>query len=174
MTPRLSAFIAASLDGYIATRDGKLDWLTSAALPEEDYGYGAFIASVDAVAMGRGTYDFIADVEPWPFGGKPVFVFTHRPPAPREGVTFWAVDPREALGHWRDAGLDRVYVDGGQLISAFLAEGLVDDLALTIVPYLLGEGLPLFHPHTGETRLKLLQSEAFPSGMVTLSYVREA
>lgn len=78
--PRLSVFIACSLDGFIASSDNSLNWLEDAADPEEDYGFEAFMTSVDAVAMGRGTYDFIADVEPWPFGDKPVFVFTHRPP----------------------------------------------------------------------------------------------
>ena len=70
---RLSVFIASSLDGYIATRDGSLAWLEEAAKRAEDYGYEAFLNSVDALAMGRGTYDHIAHLEPLPFGGRPVF-----------------------------------------------------------------------------------------------------
>lgn len=172
LVTRLSVFIASSLDGFIAAKDGSLDWLDDAARADEDYGYDAFIGTVDALAMGRGTYDYIAHLDPLPFGDRPVYVFTHRPPEPRPGVTFWQPTPREALAHWSDRGLGRVYVDGGRLISAFLAEGLIDDLLLTKVPILLGDGIPLFHPMpvTGHLRLDGVQS--WPSGMVNLAYSR--
>lgn len=170
--PRLSVFIACSADGYIATSDGDLGWLEAAARPDEDYGWEGFIASVDGLAMGRGTYDHLAGPDPWPFTGKPVFVFTHRPPAPRDGVTFWSVDPRHAVAAWTELGLRRVYVDGGRLISAFLAERLVDDLTITVVPLLLGEGLRLFHGHSAATSLLLQRVRSFPSGMVSLEYTR--
>ncbi|MBK9737953.1 MAG: hypothetical protein IPO93_00190 [Actinobacteria bacterium] len=88
MVPRVSVFIASSLDGFIATRDGSLAWLEAAAKEDEDYGFDAFLSSVDALAMGRGTYDHIAHLDPLPFGDRPVYVFTHRPPAPRPRVTF--------------------------------------------------------------------------------------
>jgi dihydrofolate reductase len=171
-TTRLSVFIASSLDGYIATRDGSLEWLDGAARSDEDYGYEPFLDSVDALAMGRGTYDHIAQLDPMPFGGRPVFVFTHRPPPPRDGVTFWQESPQSALALWRNAGLGRVYVDGGNLISQFLAQGLIDDLVLTKVPVLLGEGLPLFHPIPVTTELRLESVKSWPSGMVNLSYSR--
>lgn len=169
---RLSVFIASSADGYIATLDDRLDWLESAAAPDEDYGFDAFLASVDALAMGRGTYDHIAAVDPLPFGAREVYVFTHQPPAPRAGVTFWARTPLDALAYWEEQGYERVYVDGGSLISAFLAEGLIDDFALTRVPLLLGAGRPLFHPIACTTALHLDDVSVFPSGMVTLRYSR--
>jgi len=169
---RLSVFIASSLDGYIATRDGNLAWLEEAARRDEDYGFEAFLDSVDALAMGRGTYDHIAHLDPLPFGNRPVFVFTHRPPAPRDGVTFWQESPRAALARWTAMGLGRVYLDGGRLISDFLAEGLVDDLALTKVPVLLGDGLPLFHPIGVSTSLRLESVQSWPSGFVNLTYSR--
>jgi len=169
---RLSVFIASSLDGYIATRDGSLAWLEEAARSDEDYGYASFMESVDALAMGRGTYDHIAHLDPMPFGGRPVFVFTHRPPPPRAGVTFWQQSPRAALDRWTASGLGRVYVDGGALISEFLADGLVDDLVLTKVPVLLGDGLPLFHPMAVGTGLRLDGVRSWPSGLVNLSYSR--
>jgi dihydrofolate reductase len=84
-TTRLSVFIASSLDGYIATGDGSLIWLEQAASSDEDYGYSSLLESVDALATGGGTYDYIAHVDPLPFDGRPVFVFTHHPPPPREG-----------------------------------------------------------------------------------------
>jgi dihydrofolate reductase len=169
---RVSVFLAASLDGYIATADDDLSWLEAAARPDEDYGYDAFLATVDALAMGRGTYDHIADLDPLPFGNRPLYVFTHRPPAARPGVTFWELTPRDALRQWESAGLTRVYVDGGRLLSAFLDEGLVDDLQITAVPLLLGGGRPLFHPLSAPTQLVLEDVQAFPSGMVNLRYRR--
>jgi dihydrofolate reductase len=169
---RLSVLIASSLDGYIATRDGSLAWLEEAARSDEDYGYEAFLDSVHALAMGRGTYDHIAHLDPLPFGSRPVFVFTHRPPAPRNGVTFWQESPRAALGRWTAMGLVRVYVDGGRLISDFLAQGLIDDMILTKVPVLLGDGLPLFHPIGVSTALRLESVQSWPSGFVNLTYSR--
>jgi dihydrofolate reductase len=169
---RLSVFIASSLDGYIATREGSLAWLEETASSDEDYGYESFLQSVDALAMGRGTYDHIAHLDPLPFGGRPVFVFTHRPPGPREGVTFWQESPRAALDRWSRMGLGRVYVDGGTLISDFLAQGLIDDLVVTKAPLLLGEGLPLFHPIPVSTQLRLESVQSWPSGFVNLTYSR--
>ncbi|HVQ17604.1 MAG TPA: dihydrofolate reductase family protein [Actinomycetes bacterium] len=170
--PRLSVFIASSLDGYIATLDGDLGWLESAARADEDYGYEIFLADVDALAMGRGTYDHIAHLEPLPFGDRPVFVFTHRPPADRSGVTFWQETPESAVDKWSTLGLNRIYVDGGNLISDFLAVGLIDDMVLTKVPLLLGQGLPLFRPMAVTTGLRLVGVRSWPSGMVNLSYAR--
>ena len=168
----LSVFIASSIDGYIASEDGSLEWLEAAARPDEDYGYQAFLESVDALAMGRGTYDHIAHLDPLPFGDRPVHVFTHRPAPPRPGVTFWAVPPRRALAHWEDAGLHRVYVDGGQLISAFLAEGLIDDMVLTTAPILLGAGRPLFLPTAASATMELVDVRSWPSGFVNRTYRR--
>ncbi len=167
---RVSVFIAVSLDGYIATRDGSIAWLEEAASSAEDYGYESFMGTVDALAMGRGTYDHIAYLDPLPFGARPVFVFTHHPPPPRAGVTFWQESPSRALERWNAMGLGRLYVDGGALISQFLRDGLIDDLVLTTVPILLGDGLPLFHPLPVSTQLRLEDVQTWPSGFVNLTY----
>jgi len=168
--PLISVYIAASLDGYIARPDGSLDWLHAAASPDEDYGYESFLSGVDALAMGRGTYDHIAHIDPLPFGGKPVYVFTHRDSEPREEVTFWSVDPAVALTRWTELAYARVYVDGGVLIDAFMRAGLIDELTITVAPVLLGEGIPLFHAGVDQTALELVDSSTFPSGMVQLRY----
>jgi dihydrofolate reductase len=176
---RLSAFIASSIDGYIADSAGELDWLDECAREGEDYGYERFIATVDALAMGRATYDFIAHLDPLPFGDRPVFVFTHRQPPARSGVTFWDASPAQAVQRWEADGFERVYVDGGQLISAFLREGLIDDMLLTTAPVILGSGSPLFVPvedaavrHQPLARMRLLETQQFPSGMVNRRYER--
>jgi dihydrofolate reductase len=169
---RLSVFIASSLDGYIASSDDKLDFLDGAVREGEDYGYDSFIADVDALAMGRGTYDFIAEIDPLPFGGRALYVFTSHPPQPRAGVEFVQWSPNEALEHWKERGLQHIYVDGGNLISRFLAAGLIDDMVLTTAPVLLGSGRPLFAPIEATSKWSLDAVEHFPSGMVNRHYSR--
>ena len=168
--PRISVFIAQSLDGYIATDDDSLDWLTDAAAPGEEYGFDAFLAGIDLVAMGRSTYDVISGVQDLPYGNRPVQVFTTRHADPRAGFEFVARSPLEAVERWEGLGIRSVYVDGGSLVSQFLAAGLVDDLTLTVVPVLLGSGKRLFHRITAQTPLRLVGSEVFPSGIVQLRY----
>lgn len=168
----LVVFCATSLDGYIASDDGTIEWLERSGSPDEDYGFDAFLASVDALAMGRATYDHIAHLDPLPFGDRPVYVFTHRPPAPRDGVQFVSWTPDEAVEHWSAAGFARVYVDGGRVISDFLAAGHIDEITITTVPLLLGRGRPLFHPIDRATPLRLVSTRAWPSGMAQATYAR--
>jgi dihydrofolate reductase len=169
--PRISVYIAHSVDGYIADADGSLDWLFRLA-GTEDYGHAEFMADIDGLAMGRGTWDFIAEEPDLPFEGRPVHVFTHREATPRDGVTFWSRSPAQAVAEWQAAGLKHVYVDGGRLISEFLAAGLVDHLTLTVVPVLLGAGSRLFHEIDVTTPLRLVSSTPYRSGLVMLRYDR--
>ena len=170
--PRISVFIARSVDGYIATDDDSLDWLMAAGVEGEDYGFDSFLTDVDVVAMGRSTYEFIKDFPELPYGNRPVHVFTTRDPGPRGGFEFYARTPVDAVQHWRAQGVGHVYLDGGTLISQFLDAGLVDDMTLTSVPVLLGSGKPLFHRIERATPLRLVGSQVFPSGMVNLRYER--
>jgi dihydrofolate reductase len=164
--PQVSVYIATSLDGYIATVDDRIDWLEEFSDPTEDYGYAAFLSDVDALAQGRGTYDVVAALDPLPFGGRPLFVFTHRMPAARPGVTFWSRSPEAAVSEWSDMGLRHVYVDGGRLVSDFLDAGLVDTITITTLPVLLGDGLPLFHAIARRTPLRMADQKRWPSGVV--------
>lgn len=170
--PRISVFIAQSLDGYIATDDDALDWLMAAGSADEDYGFDAFLADVDLVAMGRSTYDFIAGMDDLPYGSRPVQVFTTRDHDRRDGFEFVAMTPSAAVARWEEQGVRHVYVDGGTLIGQFLEAGLVDDLTITVVPLLLGSGKPLFHRIAVSTPLRSTGTQAFASGMVQLRYER--
>jgi dihydrofolate reductase len=174
--PRISVFVAQSLDGYIADENGALDWLVAAAVDGEDYGYDAFMSDVDALAMGRGTYDVVAGLAELPYGDRPVYVSTTRHVDARDRVVAWSCTPQEAVVAWEAAGLRHVYVDGGILIAAFLDAGLVDDLTITVVPLLLGSGIRLFPPVEVRTRLRLESATSHPSGMLGLRYtvVRDA
>lgn len=171
--PRISVFAAVSLDGYLATVDDDLGWLEAAGDPDDDHGFDELVESVDAVAMGRRTWDHIAGFEHLPYKDRPIVVFTHRPPATaRPLVTFWERSPRDAVAEWEDLGYRRVYVDGGELVSSFVALDLVDDLTITVVPILLGDGRPLFHPTDRQLPLEFVNARSFDSGLVTVRYRR--
>ncbi len=168
--PRCSAFLAVSLDGFIARPDGGLDWLARFETSGEDYGYPEFLASVDALVVGRRTYDAVLAFPEWPYAGTRVVVLTHRPPAPRGDETFASGTPGEVIEALTAAGARRVYVDGGATVSSFLRAGLVDDLTLSVIPVLLGEGIRLFQPPLAERALALRDARSFPSGLVRLRY----
>ncbi len=163
-----SVFIAASLDGFIARRDGSLDWLARVELAGEDYGYAKFAGSVDALVMGRGTYDTALGFGAWPYAGKRVIVMTHRPAERREGVELFAGTAEQLCTRLAADGVRRAYVDGGAIIRQFLAAGLIDDITLSIVPVLLGDGIRLFGD--AEVNLELDSVERWSSGLAQLRY----
>lgn len=170
--PRCSVFIATSLDGFIARPDGSLDWLDAVQRPGEDYGFQAFFEQVDALVLGAATYRVVLGFEgPWPYGSKRVVVLTHHPPpASRAGETFFAGEPAAVLDALAAEGVRRVYVDGGAVVSQFLAAALVDDLTVSVVPVLLGDGVRLFQGRLPERTLALESSRTFPSGLVQSVY----
>lgn len=142
-------FIATSLDGYIARADGRIDWLPLEADPGEDYGYHAFMESVDGLVMGRNTFETALGFGEWPYR-KPVVVMsrTLAGSGPRADlkakVEISRQSPRQLMDELAARGWRRVYVDGGMVIQSFLREGLIADIVLTRIPILLGEGRPLF------------------------------
>ncbi len=173
--PRCSVFIASSLDGYIARADGSLDWLSIVEREGEDYGYREFLGAVDALVMGRKTYDTVLGFDEWPFAGKRCIVLTHaRPTSPRADEEFASGAPAALLEQLGRQGVRRVYVDGGAVIRQFLAAGLVDDLTLSVIPVLLGGGIRLFDTdprcRAPAASLRLSSARNFESGLVQLRY----
>lgn len=175
MLPEAHVFIATSLDGYIAGPDGGIDWLTGLPVPVgEDHGYAAFMAGIDAILMGRGTLEKALEFDTWPHA-LPVTVLSRRltaadlPAALREWVRIRDCDPRAALERLARDGIRRVYVDGGQVISACLREGLIARLTITRVPVLLGRGLPLFGD-CGAHRLRHVETRVWSHGFVQSVY----
>ncbi len=168
--PQCSAFLAASLDGFVARPGGGLDWLKAVEAPGEDYGFAEFFASVDTLVVGRRTYDVVLGFPEWPYGGKRVVVLTHRPAAARRDETFASGTPEAVVASLAAAGARRIYVDGGATVSSFLRVGLLDDLTLSVVPVVLGDGIRLFLPPLPERTLALREARAFPSGLVRLRY----
>ena len=163
-------FIATSLDGFIARRDGSIDWLSIVETPGEDYGYATFFAGVDALILGRRTYDTVIGFPAWPYDDKRCVVLTHNPPASRHGERFHTGPPAPMLAQLHADGVRRVYVDGGAVIQLFLREGLIDDITLSIIPVVLGDGIRLFDGGGPGRRLRLQESRAFASGLVQVMY----
>ncbi len=166
--PRTSTFVGVSLDGFLARPDGSLDWLT----PYEghEHGYTAFFASIDTLVIGRKTYDFVQTMSAWPYGDRRCVVMTHRAIASAHGERAYAGEPAALLAELEAEGARHVYVDGGAVIRAFLAAGLLDELTLTIVPCLIGEGLPLFGGVALESGLVLAEVKSFGDRLAQLHY----
>ena len=138
-----AVFIATSLDGYIARPDGGIDWLTDRADAVGETGYDAFWAGIDCMVMGRGTYEKARSFDSWPYTGRPVLVLSSRLADGDDRVRVVG-DVPGAVDAIVASGAGRVYVDGGRVVTAFLAAGLVQELTITTAPVLLGAGLPLF------------------------------
>ncbi|MFG1707372.1 dihydrofolate reductase family protein [Nonomuraea sp. M3C6] len=169
-----SVFIGTSLDGFIARADGDLGWLTSRGeAAGGDLGYQEFADGIDTVVMGRGTYEPGLTYDLWPHEGKHVAVLSttlEEGADPR--VTVYR-DLDRLLRGLAERGTKSVYVDGGQVIRAFLRAGLIDEITITTVPVLLGTGLPLFGPLGGDVPLVHLSTRVFGAGVVQSTYAVE-
>jgi dihydrofolate reductase len=168
--PRVVLYIATSLDGFIADPDGGVDWLFAAG----DYGYPDFIAAVEAVVMGRATYDQMPEFGPWPYADKRAYVFTHVPPAaPHAPAAFVSGDPAPLVDELRRTCTGDVWlIGGGRLVERFRERGLIDEYRLFVHPVLLGAGRPLFPGAPPREWLRLVEARPYPDGLLELRYVR--
>jgi dihydrofolate reductase len=168
---KASVFIATSLDGFIARPNGDLDWLPPGG--GEEHGYDAFIATVDALVIGRKTFETVLAFDTWPYGEKPVFVLSTRPlaPAPSEAVVErMSGAPAEIVSQLGARGVEHVYVDGGITIQRFLQAGLIQRLTITRIPVLLGAGIPLFGALERDVVLRHVGTRQYASGLVQSEY----
>jgi dihydrofolate reductase len=168
-----SVFIATSLDGFIARADGALDWLPGDEV--EPHGYDEFMATVDALVMGRKTFETVMSFPDWPYGTKPVVVLTSTPTtldAPPGAVcTMINATPEEVVDRLAEQGMTHLYIDGGVTIQRFLAAGLIQRVIITRVPVVLGSGIPLFGPIAHDVRFAHVATRVFASGLVQSEYV---
>lgn len=171
-------YIATSLDGYIAAADGGLDWLMSVPNPEQsDYGYAAFIEGMDALVMGRNTFETIMGFEgEWPYD-KRVFVLSNSLSEVPESMTDKAEMVSgplpELVRALNGRGYNNLYIDGGRTIQSFLAGDLLDEMIITQIPILLGDGIPLFGHHEQQLHFELAGVEHFSNGIVQCRYLRD-
>lgn len=173
MSVKVSVYIATSLDGFIARKDGSLDWLPVPTEGGEDFGYAAFMSTVDNIVMGRNTFEKVFSFGGWHYDKK-VIVLTSRDltltPDLTDKVEALHLSPRELIQELELRGVRHIYLDGGVTIQRFLREGLVNEMIITTIPILIGEGLPLFGALEKDINLELLNSRSFTNGFVQKSY----
>lgn len=168
----VSVFIGTSVDGFIARPNGALDFLPEGG--GEPHGYNEFMASVDALVIGRNTFETVLAFPEWPYGTKRVVVLSSRPldfSAARGAVIEqMAGSPAEIVSNLAKTGAHNLYVDGGITIQRFLRAGLIQRLIITRVPVLIGEGIPLFGALPRDLRLHHVATQHYPSGLVKTEY----
>jgi dihydrofolate reductase len=176
---KISVYIATSLDGFIAREDGDIEWLHNSGHGEmdegEDFGYEKFMSTVDALVMGRKTYEKVLSFGgDWPYGKNPVFVLSTSgvkiPDAISETVSSLSGSPQKIVKQLEKLGYQHIYLDGGLTIQKFLEAGLVDEITITKIPVFIGNGIPLFGPLSKDIKLKHVQTEAFNNGFAQSRY----
>ena len=168
---KASVFIGASADGFIARANGDLDWLPA---DPEPHGYDEFIASVDAIVIGRKTFETVLAFDAWPYGDKRVVVLSSSS-IDFSGIVGGVVEqmggePADVVAQLTATGVQHAYIDGGITIQRFLREGLIQRLIITRVPVLIGDGIPLFGTLPHDVRLRHVATREYPSGLIQTEY----
>ena len=169
---KASVFVGTSLDGFIARANGDLDFLEAGG--GEPHGYDEFIATVDALVIGRKTFETVLTFGSWPYGNKPVVVLSTRPLAPTPPgamVERMSGAPADIVSQLAARGIGHIYVDGGITIQRFLEAGLIHRLIITRVPVLIGGGIPLFGAVPRDIPLKHVATRHYASGLVQSEYL---
>ncbi|WP_417388712.1 dihydrofolate reductase family protein [Gimesia sp.] len=178
---KTSIYIATSLDGFIARKDGALDWLPGIDSTDtpggEDYGYHEFMDSIDVLIMGRKTFETVLSFDTdWPYGNKRMVILSSQPvsiPSDlSDRVESSAMNPIKLIEKLSADGFQHAYIDGGITIQSFLNAGLIDELIITRVPVLIGSGISLFGTLEADIRLQHLQTQSYPNGLVQSRYRR--
>ena len=173
---KCSVYIATSVDGYIATPDGGVDWLHTAGnmaadMGNEDMGFRDFMYSVDCMIMGRKCMEMISNMnltpEQWIYGDMPIFVLSNtvkETPDNLQGkVEMYSGDINELVSKLEKSGYTHAYIDGGTTITSFLNHGLISEMTITKAPILLGEGIPLFGKIHKRLKLENTEVKSFPN-----------
>ena len=168
-------YIAQSIDGYIAADDGGVDFLSCVEEDGEDYGYFDFYKSVDAVIMGANTYEQILGFGDFPYPDKPCFVFTSKEYKVHDHVTFVKDEPHKWFENQKHENSNRYWLVGGSaLVKTFHDLGLIDAFIISIVPTMLGFGIPLFQAHKTSEIYTMKDVKSYPSGLVQIVYERKS
>lgn len=170
-------YIATSLDGYIARKDGNIDWLMETPNPDNsDYGFSDFMKRVDALIMGRNTFELVLKFGQWPYT-KPVFVLSETmkeiPEDLMEKAELIQGELSTIVGELKKRGFENLYIDGGKTIQSFLKQGMIDEIIITRIPIVLGSGIPLFKEMDLELRFEHVQTEILNRALVKSRYIRK-
>lgn len=168
---KISMYVAASMDGFIARKDGSIDWLNEVG-GETDFGYQKFFDSVDVLCVGNHTYQQMADV--WPYKNIPSWIYSRTSFRPEQAnVHVTSLPPKKLVEQLVQEGRQHLWVmGGGEIHSLFLNEDLVDEIRLFVMPIALGEGISLFAPELVERRWHLAKAKVWPGEVAELHYVR--
>jgi dihydrofolate reductase len=173
---KTTVYVGTSLDGFIARKDGDIDWLVKYQNKEVHESYNEFINRIDAMVIGRGTYEKVLSFPEWPYEKK-VFVLSTSlkqiPGTLNEKATLIAMKPAVLLNYLSDKGFSNIYVDGGKVIQSFLKEDLIDELIITRVPELIGTGIPLFGYLDNDLRFEHIKTNIYSDGLVKSQYERK-
>lgn len=171
-----SVYIAQSIDGFIAKKDGNIEWLNEFSNKDDDFGFSEFMNKIDAIIMGKNTFEKVVTFGFWPYE-KPVYVLSHSlNKAPKElmgKVHFINGTVEEIIKILSEKSLMNIYVDGGNVIQSFLKEGKIDNLIITTIPIILGNGIPLFDRIEKELKWKLIDTKIYNNLLVKNIYKRE-
>ncbi len=165
-------YIATSLDGFIATKDDNIDFLSIVQEEGEDYGYADFIKTVDTVIMGRRTYDKVLSFGiGFPHAHKETYIITRTNREPIDKINFYTGDLKELVEKLKAVNGKDIFIDGGaKVVNELLKNNLIDEFYISVIPVLLGDGIPLFSDGRSELNLKLVSSTSFNKGLVQLHY----
>jgi dihydrofolate reductase len=176
MAVKCSVFVATSLDGYIARLNGELDWLTNTAAANisEDYGYKEFFDTVDTVVLGRKTYEFVLSINEWPYAGKKTIILSREAGKVPGNLAFdvevMSGPPADLVRRLEAEGARHIYVDGGKTIQGFLNAGLINEMIITLVPVLIGDGIPLFGKLDRDVKLQHIETILYRNSLLQSKY----
>ncbi len=170
----ITYYVATSLDGYIATTDGGVDWLSVVDHPDEDYGYADFLSSVEVLFMGSKTYEQVLGFGDWPYPDKATYVFSKRDlKTINRSVEITSKSPEFLVEKLAQKGIKNGWLVGGaSLASAFRKRGLISKYIISIIPVVLGDGIPLMVAYDSKEPLELVESKTFEKGLVQLTYMK--
>jgi dihydrofolate reductase len=172
MKRKVVLYIAISIDGYIAKPNNDISFLSMVQKNGEDYGYKDFISTIDTVILGRKTYDWImTQVSEFPHADKNTYIITHTARPSIGKTNFYTQDLKELVMQLKHQKGKNIFVDGGaETANELLRQGLIDELILSVIPVLLGEGIRLFKDGRPEQKFELVTSRQFDTGLVQLHY----
>ena len=170
-------YIATSLDGFIARKDGSIDWLMEIPNPDNsDYGFSDFMKRIDGLIMGRNTFELVLKFGQWPYT-KPVFVLSRKMKEIPDHLRYKAELIQGKLNTiievLKEREFENLYIDGGKTIQSFLKQDMIDEIIITRIPIILGSGIPLFKEMDFELRFEHIQTEVLNKALVKSRYIRK-
>jgi dihydrofolate reductase len=172
MERKLVLFIAMSLDGFIAGPNDDLSWLSEVEREGEDYGYGEFMATVDATIVGRRTYDKVLSMGyDFPHADKESYIITRIEREPIGNIRFYSGDIKTLVASLKAKPGKTIFCDGGaEIVNLLMQDRLIDQFIISIIPVFLGSGVRLFKDGIPGDKLRLISSKSFESGLIQVHY----